>query len=144
MTKQEKTIKAIGEIVLRVKDMKVMREFYENILGLELLGDFEKMVFFQIAPSYGGHIQVLALFDESMPPDHRTRRFTEINSQTTSLHHIAFAIDQVNYKSEMERLQQLGFEVETMEHEWMHWRSLYVLDPEGNLVELVCYDESVA
>ena len=144
MTKQEKTIKAIGEIVLRVKDMKVMREFYENILGLELLGDFEKMVFFQIAPSYGGHIQVLALFDESMPPDHRTRRFTEINSQTTSLHHIAFAIDQVNYKSEMERLQQLGFEVETLEHEWMHWRSLYVLDPEGNLVELVCYDESVA
>jgi catechol 2,3-dioxygenase-like lactoylglutathione lyase family enzyme len=143
MTKQEKTIKAIGEIVLRVKDMKVMREFYENILGLELLGDFEKMVFFQIAPSYGGHIQALALFDESMPPDHRTRRFTEINSQTTSLHHIAFAIDQANYKSEMERLQQLGFEVETMEHEWMHWRSLYVPDPEGNLVELVCYDESV-
>ena len=143
MTKQEITIKAIGEIVLRVKDMKVMREFYENILGLELLGDFEKMVFFQIAPSYGGHIQALALFDESMPPDHRTRRFTEINSQTTSLHHIAFAIDQANYKSEMERLQQLGFEVETMEHEWMHWRSLYVLDPEGNLVELVCYDESV-
>ena len=143
MTKQEKTIKAIGEIVLRVKDMKVMREFYENILGLELLGDFEKMVFFQIAPSYGGHIQALALFDESMPPDHRTRRFTEINSQTTSLHHIAFAIDQVNYKSEMERLQQLAFDVETVEHEWMHWRSLYVLDPEGNLVELVCYDESV-
>lgn len=143
MTKQEKTIKAIGEIVLRVKDMKVMQEFYENILGLELLGDFEKMVFFQIAPSYGGHIQALALFDESMPPDYRTRRFTEINSETTSLHHIAFAIDQVNYKSEMERLQQLGFEVETMEHEWMHWRSLYVLDPEGNLVELVCYDESV-
>jgi catechol 2,3-dioxygenase-like lactoylglutathione lyase family enzyme len=143
MTKQEKTIKAIGEIVLRVKDMKVMREFYENILGLELLGDFEKMVFFQIAPSYGGHIQALALFDESMPPDHRTRRFTEINSQTTSLHHIAFAIDQANYKSELERLQQLGFEVETMEHEWMHWRSLYILDPEGNLVELVCYDESV-
>lgn len=143
MDKSERPIKALGEIVLRVKDMKVMREFYENILGLELLGDFEKMVFFQIAPSYGGHIQALALFDESMPPDHKTRRFTEINSQTTSLHHIAFAIDQVNYKSEMERLQQLGFEVETMEHEWMHWRSLYVLDPEGNLVELVCYDESV-
>lgn len=143
MDKPERPIKALGEIVLRVKDMKVMREFYENILGLELLGDFEKMIFFQIAPSYGGHIQALALFDESMPPDHRTRRFTEINSQTTSLHHIAFAIDQVNYKSEMERLQQLGFEVETMEHEWMHWRSLYVLDPEGNLVELVCYDESV-
>lgn len=143
MTKQDKTIKALGEIVLRVKDMQVMREFYENILGLELFGEFEKMIFFQIAPSYGGHIQLLALFDESLPPDHRSRHFTKINPQTTSLHHIAFAIDQADYLSEMERLQQLGFEVETMEHEWTHWRSLYVLDPEGNLVELICYDESV-
>ena len=143
MKKQEKTIKAIGEIALRVRDMKVMRKFYENILGLEILGEFENMIFFRIAPSYGGHIQVLALFDESLPPDHRSRHFTEINSQTTSLHHIAFVIDQADYMSEMERLQGLGFEVETMEHEWMHWRSLYVLDPEENLVELVCYDESV-
>jgi catechol-2,3-dioxygenase len=55
MTKQEKTIKAIGEVVLRVKTMKVMHEFYENTLGLELLGEFEKMIFFQIAPSSGGH-----------------------------------------------------------------------------------------
>jgi catechol-2,3-dioxygenase len=29
------------------------------------------------------------------------------------------------------------------EHPWVRWRSLYVHDPEGNLVELVCYDESV-
>ena len=117
MTKQEKTIKAIGEIVLRVKEMQVMREFYENILGLEIFGEFEKMIFFQIAPSYGGHIQLLALFDESLPPDHRSRHFTKINPQATSLHHIAFAIDQADYTSEMERLQQLGFEVETMVHE---------------------------
>lgn len=143
MKKQEKTIKAIGEVVLRVRDMNVMREFYENVLGLEIIGEFEKMIFFQIAPSYGGHTQVLALFDESLPPDHRSRHFTAINSQRTSLHHIAFVIDQVDYMSEMDRLQGLGLEVETMEHKWMHWRSLYVLDPEENLVELVCYDESV-
>jgi len=24
----------------------------------------------------------------------------------------------------------------------VHWRSLYVVDPEGNVVELVCFDES--
>jgi catechol 2,3-dioxygenase-like lactoylglutathione lyase family enzyme len=143
MTKPEKTIKAIGEIVLRVKDMKVMREFYENVLGLELLGEDEQMIFFQIAPSYGGHIQALALFDETLPPDHNSRHFTGMDSQKTSLHHIAFTIDQADYQSEMERLKGLGFEVETMEHEWMHWRSLYILDPEKNLVELVCYDESV-
>jgi catechol-2,3-dioxygenase len=143
MTKQTKTIKAIGEIVLRVNDMQGMREFYENILGLEIFGEFEKMIFFQIAPSYGGHIQLLALFDESLPPDHGKGHFTEINIQATSLHHIAFAIDQADYLSEMERLQKLGFEVGTMEHEWTNWRSLYVHDPEGNLIELVCYDKSM-
>ena len=40
-------------------------------------------------------------------------------------------------------MEKLGLIVETMEHEWTHWRSLYVADPEGNLVELVCYDVSV-
>jgi catechol 2,3-dioxygenase len=37
----------------------------------------------------------------------------------------------------------LGLQVETAEHAWVHWRSLYVSDPEGNQVELVCYDASV-
>jgi len=27
-------------------------------------------------------------------------------------------------------------------HEWLHIRSLYFADPEGNLLEFVCYDES--
>jgi hypothetical protein len=30
-----------------------------------------------------------------------------------------------------------------MEHPWMHVRSLYFPDPEGNLLELVCCDERV-
>ncbi|MEP7135354.1 MAG: VOC family protein [Chloroflexota bacterium] len=143
MKETKKTIKALGEIALRVKDMKAMREFYEKVLGLEAMGEFEKLVFLKVAPGYGGHIQLLALFDESMPPDHvRARPFAGKDLQRTSLHHIAFAIDQSDYNSEMERLQRLGFEVGTMIHDWTHWRSLYILDPEGNTVELVCYDSS--
>jgi hypothetical protein len=52
-------------------------------------------------------------------------------------------IDRADFMSEKDRLQQLGLQVETMEHEWMHWHALYVVDPEDNLVELVCYDASV-
>lgn len=37
----------------------------------------------------------------------------------------------------------MGLQVETAERAWVHWRSLYVTNPEGNLVELVCYDASV-
>jgi catechol-2,3-dioxygenase len=44
---------------------------------------------------------------------------------------------------EKERLEALGLQVKTAEHAWVHWRSLYMNDPEGNMVELVCYDGSV-
>lgn len=40
-------------------------------------------------------------------------------------------------------LQSVGLNVEVQEHEWVKWRSLYFRDPEGNRVELVCYDESL-
>jgi catechol-2,3-dioxygenase len=143
MEKPKRPIKALGEIVLRVKNLQTMQEFYENVIGLEILGRFDDSVFFKIAPSYGGHTQVLGLFDESLPPDHRSRQFTGLDAQKTSLHHIAFTIGQADFSTEKERLQQLGLVVETQEHAWMHWRSMYVPDPEGNLVELVCYDASV-
>jgi hypothetical protein len=48
-----------------------------------------------------------------------------------------------DFADERTRLEALGFQVETPEHAWVHWRSLYVADPEGNQVELVCYDASV-
>jgi catechol-2,3-dioxygenase len=40
-------------------------------------------------------------------------------------------------------LKGLGAETTTFDHRWCHWRSIYVKDPEGNIVELVSYDESV-
>jgi len=143
MNVHERPIKALGEIALRVKDLQVMQEFYENVIGLELMRQFESVSFFKIAPDVANHTQVLALFSELLPPDHKSRIFNGLNSQTTSLHHIAFTIDLADFASEKERLEQLGLDVETMEHAWVHWRSLFVVDPEGNLVELVCYDGKV-
>jgi catechol-2,3-dioxygenase len=79
-----------------------MQEFYENVIGLEILGRFDDSVFFKVAPSYGGHIQVLGLFDESLPPDHHSRIFTGLYAQKTSLHHIAFVIGKADYATEKE------------------------------------------
>jgi catechol 2,3-dioxygenase-like lactoylglutathione lyase family enzyme len=140
----ERPIKALGEIVLRVKNLQAMQEFYENVIGLELLQRFdEDAVFFKVAPGYAGHTQVLGLFAGSIPPDHRSLQFTGLDPESTTLHHIAFAIGLADFAPEKERLEKLGLVVETQEFEWVHWRSLYVADPEGNLVELVCYDASV-
>jgi len=143
MDRQERPIKALGEIALRVKDLQAMQEFYENVIGLELMRQFESVSFFKIAPGFGGHTQVLVLFAESLPPDHKSRLYNGLNVQTTSLHHIALAISLTDFASEKDRLEQLGLDLEIREHMWVHWRSLYVVDPEGNVIELVCYDESI-
>ncbi len=136
-------IQGLGEVVLRVRDLDVMQLFYEQIIGLELLRRFEDSTFFRIASGYAGHTQVLALFKESIPPNHPSITHTGLNAETSTLHHVAFAISSSHYESERACLQQLGLEVRIAEHKWVQWRSLYVSDPEGNVVELVCYDPSV-
>ncbi len=131
-------VRGIGEIALRVNNLESMQKFYEEILGLPLINRFADCAFFKIAEGYGGHTQVLALFDRSQSPGYRG-----IDAATTTIDHIAFEIAPLDFADERKRLDGLGLTVEVTTHAWAHWRSLYVTDPEGNQVELVCYDESV-
>jgi len=141
MSESTRTIKSLGEVVLRVRDLDAMQEFYEKVVGLELLARFENtMVFFQIRPD---HAQSLALCDQSGEADHPSRHYTGLDPEKSTLHHIAFVISLSDYEAEKERLRNLGLAVETGEHGWVHYRSLYITDPEGNVVEFVCYDASV-
>jgi catechol 2,3-dioxygenase-like lactoylglutathione lyase family enzyme len=133
-----RSIKGLGEIALRVTDLDAMQRFYQDVIGLTLLKRFETAAFFKIADGYGGHAQVLALFDRAREPG-----YAGLNPATTTIDHLAFETDQADFDTERQRLQSLGLAVETAAHAWVHWRSLYVRDPEGNQVELVCYDETV-
>jgi len=78
------------------------------------------------------------LFDRSQSPGYRGT-----DAASSTIDHIAFEIPLADFADGKKRLEALGLEVETAEHAWVHWRSLYVTDPEGNQVELVCYDSSV-
>ena len=144
MSEYLRPIKALGEVVLRVRDMDTMQEFYEKVVGLELLERSENiMAFFRISPDYEGHTQTLALFDQSGEADHRSLHYTGVDPEKSPLHHMAFTISLSDYEAEKGRLQNLGLDVETVQHIWQHYRSLYITDPEGNVVEFVCYDASV-
>lgn len=123
-------VRAIGEIALRVNDLQRMKRFYEETFRFTVLGASARAVFFDIAPGYGGHTQVFVLFD----------RGVGVSADRTTVDHIAFAIDLADYESERHRLEALGLTVQVAQHEWVQWRSLYVHDPEGNEVELVCFD----
>jgi catechol-2,3-dioxygenase len=132
MSRQSR-IKALGEVAFRVNDLGAMKRFYQEVCGLEVLGEFPTAVLLKIADGYGGHTQVLGLFDRSVPVD----------QERSTVDHIAFTIAVSDYESEKKRLQGLGLAVEVKEHEWVKWRSLYFHDPEGNEVELVCFDPTV-
>lgn len=131
-------VRGLGEIALRVNNLDAMQKFYEEVIGLPLMTRVPNCAFFKIADGYEGHTQVLALFDRSNSTDYRGT-----SAATSTVDHIAFEIPLSDFENELKRLRALGLHLETAEHSWVHWRSLYVSDPEGNQVELVCYDSSV-
>ena len=132
-----KSIRALGEVALRVQNLDRMVTFYHDVIGLELMAHNPTNAFFHIAEGFGGHTQLLALFDRSGPDEQGPQ------AARTPLDHFAFTITLEDYEPEKQRLEGLGLQVRTAEHGWTHFRSMYVLDPEGNQVELVCYDPSV-
>ena len=133
-----RAVRGLGEIALRVADLDRMQAFYQGVIGLELLQRFPRSAFFRIADGVAGHTQILALFDRATEPGYQG-----LSSAHTTVDHLAFAIALEDFAAEKARLEAAGLRVDTAEHAWVHWRSLYVDDPEGNRVELVCYDPSV-
>ena len=129
-----KAIKGLGELALRCNDLPKMLTFYRDVVGLEVYNeDVPGLVFLRMGEAVEGHPQLFALFDRDI----------EVGQATTTLDHFAFLIDLSDYGSEKARLEGLGVDVLPREFPHFHWRSLFFADPEGNTVELVCYDASV-
>ncbi len=134
---QQRVIKGLGEVALRVNDLEQLSHFYEHVIGLEVWQRYRGGVFFRIAEGFAGHTRVLVLFDRSasdpVPP----------RAESSTLDHFAFEIPLSAHESEWARLEGLGLSVRTHEFPGLQWRALFMEDPEGNTVELVCYDASV-
>lgn len=142
MNKLDRRIKGLGEVSIRVDNLDAMHKFYEEVVGLEVLRRDASFVFFKVAEGYAGHTQNLALFD-SRERDFLENKSLELNAAATTLHHIALNVSLEDFESEKTRLEGLGLQVNTTVHAWLHVRSLYFSDPEGNLLEFVAYDERV-
>ena len=109
MDTQNKPIKALGEIALRVTDLDAQQKFYEETIGLELMKRFPNAAFFRIAEGFGGHTQVLALFDRSAE-----RGYRGLSTEKSTIDHIAFEIPLADFNAEKQRLEQLGFRVKRL------------------------------
>jgi catechol-2,3-dioxygenase len=80
-------VRGLGEIALRLNNLDAMQEFYAHVIRLPLMTRFQNSAFFKIADGYGGHTQVLALFDRAQSPGYRGS-----DAATSTVDHIAFEI----------------------------------------------------
>ncbi len=131
-------IQHIAEVVLRVSNLKKMVEFYQKVLGFGVVHRAPDIVFLKIADldsplGHGGHAQLLGLVD----------RHIALDTMHAAYDHLAFEVAIEDFESEKKRLERLGLEVRTREYAWSHARALFFHDPDGNLVELICHDDSV-
>ena len=124
MNKSNRRVKGLGEVSIRVKDLDAMHKFYEEVIGLEVLRREDDFVFFKIAERYRGHTQNLALFEVSNTL-FLDNKAVQLNSQETTLHHIALNIALEDFESEKMRLESLGLKVDATVHKWLHVRSPY-------------------
>lgn len=140
-------VKSVAEIVINVRDLAAMTSFYREVLGFRFHSQFPEddptIVFLTIADldsplGHGGHPQLFALLD---PTRHRftPHTFKGLDSQRSSLNHVAFEIDSDDFGAEKQRLETLGLSVQVSEFPHMQTRGMFFNDPEGNLIELICH-----
>lgn len=134
-------IRGLGEIAIRCSDLEKMKQFYRDILGLEVMpGDYrEGIVFFRIAEGFGGHTVVLALFQD----DSAGQTGISGESGRDSLHHLALSLPFDEQEWAMGWFELHGIEFQVERFDWIGWRGVFTKDPEGNHVELVAYDRSM-
>ena len=144
------SIKGVAEIVINVRDIGGMRQFYEEALGFTFHSQFPDteptIVFLTVKEldsplGRGGHPQLLALIDAERHVFTR-ERYAGLDHGRSPLNHLAFEIDEQDYESQQRRLEQLGLDVRTTAFPHMQAKAIFFNDPEGNLLELICHESS--
>ena len=144
MTDRNFQIRALGEIAIRCNDVGPMADFYEHTLGLARMSGNANtgIVFFRIAEGFGGHTQILALFDKALSPRpglHPTGTDAPETGARSSLHHIALSLPYEEQGAVMAWYDAQNRPYRVEHFAWVGWRGIFAEDPEGNTVELVAY-----
>jgi len=135
-------VKGIGEIVLRVTDMEAMKKFYGQTIGFEVMHASDAFTFFKIAEGVGGHTQTLALFAKQNPTAFG-ESLDDIKQANSPLHHFALEIEKADYEELLLLCEKRNIAYVTEVFEWVQWKSLFIKDPEANIVEFVCHDPEI-
>lgn len=141
---ENKIEKRLGEIVLRTSKFDEMIHFYQSIIDLEIYWQSKRSCFFKISEDFIGHPQLVAVFKENVPSNGPSEpEYSGINTERTTLHHFAFAMNKENFDKQRVYLQNKPVKLRYDTHPPHNWESLYIYDPQGNTVEFVTYNEKL-
>ena len=152
-------ITGIAEVVLNVRDLPTMRNFYQEVLGFDVHSeacheaglepdpDGDPTIAFLIITHVdsplgrNGHPQLLALIDYRRHFSAKTR-FVGHEPTLSTLNHLAFEIPPESYEAHRERLETLGLSPRPSVFPAMSARALFFNDPEQNKLELICHAQA--
>ena len=121
-------IEFLDHVAIRVADINVSAEWYQNVLGLmkyklKKWGDYPV---FLLANKSG-----IALFPANLEDD-----ALNLESQHVGIDHFAFNVNKENFDKAIRKYEVLGMEFVVKDHHY--FESVYTNDPDGHTVELTC------
>jgi len=119
-------INFLDHVAIRVKDLSIASEWYENALGLKKY-EFDAWgpyPIFMLAGKTG-----VALF-----PANAEDPKLEAHSKNVKIDHFAFNVSQEDFKKAQQKYDRLGLDYSFQDHVYFH--SIYTKDPDGHTVEL--------
>lgn len=148
-------ILGIVEIVLNVDDLPLVRDFYIDVFGfsLHLQSEHEDpehpvapgeptICFLKVCSSdtplgRNVHPPMLVLIDYKRHAAAR-KRFTSLETEHSRFNHMAFEISPDSYEDWFARLKNKGLSPAEVVFYNVQGKAMFVRDPEGNSVELIC------
>jgi catechol 2,3-dioxygenase len=120
-------IQRVGHVVLKMRDLEAAKKFYGGVLGMKISSESPQAIFFRFG-DYHHDIGVFKVTEQAEPP----------KEDQVGLLHFALVVESQDALIEMyKHLKGLGITVEAAFDHGMT-RSLYILDPEGNAIEIYC------
>lgn len=128
MTKQ---VVGISEIVLWTADKQRALEFYQGLLGLEVISPTTlRNVFLKIGEGNAGIPQMIVLVPMSEEVKAKPRGY--------QLNHMALELPEEAFDAQREAFIQAGYQPRDGKHPVLASRTMYIDDPDGNEVEFIC------